>query len=350
MKIIELDISKNSKSSFSEETCTNEEIMDLNLDDLDSFHFLGDTEVIDVSEDVEACSFSKTDDFYSRRDGWHPEDAFDIKLSDLEFISDKDHFIKKNFEYELSMKQIEALTHFGANGIKEDCIKYFSDNFRKEQWNNELQKSHSGDTKYLSDIPKEILDDFTDRPKYSKSEYKIPLSAKWKIFKLRLKGGKLYSYKSTKKQFKKTPHFLKKNTISALFNLWKINWMLFVCSWHNYRLNNQRGAQTHYLTESLELTKPKLNYAQKAITYQDLFPVKENKLAVWFVNLKPVKDLETKLHAKYSKKIQDYVLDYVKNDLVFSQFESDLVNYEPKKKKHKRVNKKGKPYRVARIG
>lgn len=65
MKIIELDISKNSKSSFSEETCTNEEIVDLNLDDLDSFHFFGDTEVIDVSEDVEACSFSKTDDFYS---------------------------------------------------------------------------------------------------------------------------------------------------------------------------------------------------------------------------------------------------------------------------------------------
>jgi hypothetical protein len=322
-----------------------QENIDLNLDDVE------DIEILDASETPEYIYVSAEDDQWYA-DGHSPEDAFIDKFVDTEYFSEEEHLIKKNFIHEVAMKQIEALTHFSAKSVEEDDLKYFSDDFLqnelKKRIDNFENNDHSMDLQDLSAIPQEILSHFSDEPIYVKSKYKTPLSAKLKILKFKMKGNRLYSYRAHKKEgFKRM--IQKKFDFKNYFKLKKISWMLFVCKWHDYRLSNQKILKTNFLTKELELGLSVYKNLEKAIIYQDLYPIKENKPLIWFVNLKLIKAIEKKLHDKYVAEVQDYVLDYVKKDLVFSSHESELEYYEPKKKKYKKINKKGKPYRVARI-
>jgi len=322
-----------------------QENIDLNLDDVE------DIEILDASEIPEYIYVSAEEDQWYAG-GHRPEDAFIDKFVDTEYFSEEEHLMKKNFIQEVAMKQIEALTHFRAKSVEEDDLKYFSDDFLqnelKKRIDNFENNDHSMDLQDLSAIPQEILSHFSDEPIYVKSKYKTPLSAKLKILKFKMKGNRLYSYRAHKKEgFKKMVQ--KKFDFKNYFKLKKISWMLFVCKWHDYRLSNKKTLKTNFLTKELELGLSVYKNLEKAITYQDLYPIKENKPLIWFVNLKLIKAIEKKLHDKYSAEVKDYVLDYVKKDLVFSSHESELEYYEPKKKKYKKINKKGKPYRVARI-
>jgi hypothetical protein len=316
--------------------------------------FLNDSGVVKISAGPSPHCFESEKDYSYARNHLHPEDAFDKKIVDTEFFSEEEFIIKKNFDREICQKQIEALNHFRTKPIEEDYIKYFSEDFRKKELEERIKNFYDlPKSQILEDmhkVPQEILNDCSGHPVYIKPKYKMPLWAKLKILKFNLKGNKLYSFKKFKKERFKKNIATKKFDLNKYLKAKEIAWMLFVCKWHNFRVNHKNPVKTHYLTKTLDLNYKPAQNTTKSLTYQDLHPKKENKTLIWFVNLKPVKFIETKLFKKYSDKVQDYVLNYIKKDLVFSSYEWELEYYEPKKKKYKKINKKGKPYSVARIG
>lgn len=288
----------------------------------------------------------------------HAEDATYLLPEDTEYISEQKNLIKKNFDIEMSIKQIEALTDFRARGnenkdplerISTEYLNYFNDDFKREELQNRFEQYYS-EINDFTKIPKEIIEDLPVNI-INKSNYKRPFSAIWKRFMFQLSYGKLYSYKKFNKNRKSSYQEKEKWSLQSFLKTMKIQWMLFVCRWHDYRIKTvNKQNKTHYTTKTLSDNFSLRISGAKALTYQDLYPQKHPRIASWFLNLKPIKALEIKLHNKYSKQVQNYVLDYIKKDLVFSNYESELQLVEPKKqKKAKRKNKPGKPYRVSRI-
>jgi hypothetical protein len=273
-------------------------------------------------------------------------------ISSTNIISDEYYKIQNQVNQEFYRAQIEALNNFRQYKDKKETFGNVNEalkwSFCLENIENEIEDRFNGKTPTQSDafeVDNTILSDFSDKPKYVKKSYRTPLSAHLKRAWFKLTKGPLYNQiKFSKNNFKTLTQSSGDENIKKIL---KLKFMFFICNWHNTRVSFGRSNHTNFLSETMAGYLSTHTIGQKAITYQDLHPVKEKKLLKWFLNLKYIKMLEVYLHNKYSPKMQNFVLDYVKNDLQFNVTTEELLPLG--EKEYIKINKKGKPFFVNRI-
>ena len=285
------------------------------------------------------------------------EEERDSFLNIVDIIPDDYFKIHKQVIEEYSRAQIESLTFFRQ---KKDGKETFSNIDKDLEWSYDLDSiAQNVHKRFLNNVStdldskkinEEILRDFSDKPKYKKNKYKTPMPARFKMFWFNLtKKGPLNkrtpfsSFKFDKKEEKIKTERLK----TILF----FKWMLFISKWHKLRVSLGRvSSKTSFSSTISKNFTRQGSTSQTPLTYQDIFPDNRRKVLKWFLNLKYVHMLENHLYMKYKDQLRDCVLQYVKNDLVFSMTEDQLPPLEElEPKKGKKINKKGKPFVVHRI-